>query len=80
MQEQRQMMTHLHITLDSPEKRLTEMRMASSFDKIWKLRSQCIEDGLVALHRTDMFVHRTFGLFFVQRRLIHSYRLATLFV
>jgi hypothetical protein len=34
----------------------------------------------VALHRTDMFVHRTFGLFFVQRRLIHSYRLATLFV
>jgi hypothetical protein len=40
MQEQGQMMTHFHITLDSPEKRLTELKMATPFDKIWKLRSQ----------------------------------------
>jgi hypothetical protein len=34
MQEQWQMMSHLHITLDSREMRLTEIKLASPFDKI----------------------------------------------
>jgi hypothetical protein len=74
------------MTLANQVVRRIDLASRPKFDEMAEM---CLESLLgvhnyslkgVALHRTDMFVHRTFGLFFVQRRLIHSYRLATLFV